>query len=286
MNRVLTPNFSLPPLSVAPSGHGQSPESIHATQEDLRLLVVDGTSLTGDERLHLWPRDSEVRDWYIQAAQQGVALVVVRTKDTIELYTTQRDRQLACSVPLLALAQRSQARPALSRVRVTPHRGIEAARHLFALTAGIGTTRGKAKVTLARIEFAALLAGKAGALSPTIDSLFRAAIQVGHRVDDEALVGHPNPSAALRELADIGAERIVEEELLNWKAEQSRLHRSFSLTENLVRNSLKAPASTRESEFLEDDEAPSGVRIRVATDLGLMSATGLNLVDSATGTRR
>jgi hypothetical protein len=272
---------------VAPSGHGQSLESLHAARQDLRLLVVDGTTLTADERLHLWPRDSEVRDWYIQAAEQGVSLVVLRTKNTIELYTTQRDRQLACSPPLLALAQRSHLRPELSRVRVTPHRGIEVAKHLFALTAGIGTTRGKAKVTLARIEAAALLAGKAGALSPTIDSLFRTAIQVGHRVDDEALVGHPKTSEALRELSDIGAQRIVEEELLGWKAEQSRLFRSLSLSENLVRSSLRAPAnSTQESPFLEDDEAPSGVRIRVAMDLGSMSATGQTLIDSAAGSRR
>jgi hypothetical protein len=267
MHRVLTPNFSLPPISVAPSGCGQSPESLHAAREDLRLLVVDGTTLSAEERLHLWPRDSEVRDWYVQAAQQGVTLVVVRTKETIELYTTQHDRQLACAAPLLALAQRSQLRPELSRVRVTPYRGIEVARHLHTHTAGIGTTRGKAKVTLSRIEAAVQLADRAGSLNATLDSLFRSAVQVGNRVFNEALTGITKPSESMRELADIGAVRIVEEELLNWKSEQTRLFRSLSLSEQAVRSCVTAPRESHHSAYPEDDEAPSGIRIRVAADL-------------------
>lgn len=274
MNRVLTPNLSLP-LSVAPSGRGQSAESLRAIREDLRLLVVDGTTLTADERMYLWPRDSEVRDWYIQAAEQGVSLVAVRTRDSIELYTTQQDRQLACASPLMDLAQRCRAKPALSRVRVSPHRGVDVARHLLTLTAGVGTTRGKAKVTLARIEAAAQLAKKAGALSATLDSLFRSAVRVGGRVDDEALVQGARSSESLREIADIGAARIVEEELMNWKSEQSRLFRSLSLSEHLVQRTLTAPPSSYASDYPDDDESPSGVRIRIAADLGYLPTLSL-----------
>jgi hypothetical protein len=283
MNSVLTPNLSLP-LSVATTGRGQSAESLRAMREDLRLLVVDGTTLTADERMYLWPRDSEVRDWYIQAAEQGVSLVVVRTRESIELYTTQHDRQLACASPLMELAQRCRAKPELSRVRVSPYRGVDVARHLLTLTAGVGTTRGKAKVTAARIEAAAQLAKRAGALSATLDSLFRTAARVGSRVDDEALAQGSRSSESLRELADISASRIVEEELMNWKSEQSRLFRSMSLSEHLVQKSIPAPPSSYSPEFADDDESPSGVRIRIATDLGHLPT--LPQAHATTGVRR
>lgn len=267
MTHVLTPNFKMPQLSVAPTGCGPSPESVRAAREDLRLLVVDASTLAPDERLQLMPRDSEIRNWYVEAADHGVGLIVLRMHDRVELYSTRQDRDLACSPPLIALAQRCHTKPELSRVRVVPRRGSDVANHLFALAAGLGMTRGKAKVGLARIDAAYELASRAGAMSPTVDSLFRAAIRVGHRVDEEALVGHPNITDALREVADIGAARIVEEELLHWKAEQAQLFRSMSLTENLVRRTLSGAVQPTPLDALGEEEAPSGVRIRVAPDI-------------------
>lgn len=264
MANVLTPNFTLPPLSVAPTGCGPSPESVRASREELRLLLVDAGSLTPDERTKLWPRDAEVRDWYVQASDSGVALVVLRTGESLELYSTRQDGQLACSPPLLSLAHKGQSSPELSRVRVVPQRGIDVARHLFSLAAGISTTRGKARIVLARIDTASKLASKAGCLSPTMDSLFRTAILVGDRVENETLEGHPKTTASLREMADICASRIVEEELMNWKTEQTKLFRSLALTENMVRGRWAIPPSTNDSDFPNAEEAPSGTRIRAA----------------------
>lgn len=275
MASVLTPNFSLPPLSVAPTGCGPSPESVRASKEELRLLLVDGSPLTPEERSSLWPRDCEVRDWYVQASDNGVALVVLRTSENIELYSTRQDGQLACSAPLLTLAQRGQMTPELSRVRVVPQRGIDVARHLFSLAAGIGTTRGKARVILSRIETASALAAKAGCLSPTLDSLFQSALRVGERVNQETLEGRPKTTASLREVADIGAARIVEEEILHWKSEQARLFRSLALTENLVRDSWAIPASPTDSTFPGAEEAPSGTRIRAAANVDMPRLSAL-----------
>lgn len=279
---VLTPNFSLPPLSVASTGCGPSPESLRAGKEELRVLLIDGSSLSTEERTTLWPRDPELRDWYIQAADNGVALVVLRTGDTIELYSTRQDGQLACSPPLLTLAQRGQSSVALSRVRVVPQRGIDVARHLFSLAAGIGTTRGKARVVLARINAASALAAKAGCLSPTLDSLFRSALRAGSRVENEALTGLRRPTASSREIADIEAARIVEEELLNWKTEQARLFRSLALTENLVRGTWATMPPASESAFPSAEEAPSGTRIRAAAEVPTMP--NLRAITLPTGT--
>ncbi|MGE5785673.1 MAG: hypothetical protein ACM3ZE_13835 [Myxococcales bacterium] len=274
---VLTPNFSLPPLSVASTGCGPSPESLRAAKEELRVLLIDGGSLSPEERVHLWPRDSELRDWYVQASDNGVALVVLRTAETIELYSTQQDGQLACSAPLLTLAQRGHASPALSRVRVVPQRGIDVARHLLSVAAGIGTTRGKARVVLAKIGTASALAGRAGCLSPTLDSLFRCAIQAGNRVENETLEGRRRTTASSREMADIEATRIVEEELLNWKTEQAKLFRSLALTENMVRGRWVTPSTTESTFPPGSEEAPSGTRIRAATDVTIPSLRAVNI---------
>lgn len=268
MPYVLTPNFSLPPLSLAPSGNGQSAESVHASKEELRLLVVEADALSPTERVYLLPRESEVRDWHVQAAEQGVSLVVLRTEDTIELYSIQNDRQLACSPPLMTLAQKGQLRPELGRVRVVPRRGLDVARHLFNLAAGIGMSPGKARQCLSRIQLANIMASKAGCLGATVESLFRTAIRVGQRVDGESLVGRPTSTEQLRDIAEYSASRIVEEEVTNWQTEQSHLFRSLSRAENRIRNSMTAPPPSRGPEF-RGHEAPSGVRIKVSKDVGL-----------------
>jgi hypothetical protein len=268
MSQVLTPNFSLPSLSLAPAGSGPSPESIHVAKEELRLLVVEADALSPTERVYLLPRESEVRDWHVQAAAQGVSLVVLRTEDTIELYSTQHDRQLACSPPLLTLAQRGQSRPELGRVRVVPRRGLDVARHLLNLAAGIGMSPGKAKQYVSRIQLAAMTASKAGCLGATLESLFRTALGVGNRVDTEALVGRPKSTQSLREIAEISASRIVEEEITNWQTEQGHLFRSLARAENRIRNTMTIPPSSRTPDYNER-EAPSGVRIKVSKAVGL-----------------
>jgi hypothetical protein len=268
MSHVLTPNFSLPPLSLAPSGAGPSPESIHATREELRLLIVEADALSPAERVYLLPRESEVRDWYIQASTQGVSLVVLRTEETIELYSTQNDRQLACSPPLLTLAQRGQSRPELGRVRVIPRRGMDVARHLFNLAAGIGMSPGKAKQCLSRIQLASMMASRAGSLGATLESLFRFASGVGGRVEEELLLGRAKTSPSSRAFAEIASARIVDEELTHFQTEQTQLFRSLARAENRIRTTMTIPPSSRGRED-GDREAPSGVRIRVSKDVGL-----------------
>jgi hypothetical protein len=226
MSRALSPNFSLPPLSVAPSGWGLSPESLHATREELCLLVIEAT-LDGkilDPRLHA----GSIRDWSVTAARSSAGLVILHYDETIELYSTQHDRPRACAQPLLALADWSRLHPEVGQLRVTVRRGADVAAHLLGSAAGIGKTHGRSSGNRKRIESAAELARQTGSLSPTLGTLFRAAHQVASRTDRETFEGNPRPSEALRTMAELCALRIVEEELLNWKSEQVERSRALS----------------------------------------------------------
>src|SRR5512145_3252812 len=136
MSRALSPNFTLPPLTVGPSGWGLSPESLHATREELCLLVIEAT-LDGKSLDWSLLADS-TREWYGEAARKGVGLVVLHNDDTIELYSTQQDRPIACAQPLLSLAKWARMHPEVGQLRVTVRRGADVAAYLFGSAAGIG----------------------------------------------------------------------------------------------------------------------------------------------------
>jgi len=265
MSQPLLPRFSVPQFNLAPSRLGPSLESVRAAQEDLRLLVISTTPMPPEERAKLWPNDGKVRQWYRQASDYGFALVVLRNFETFELFTTHQKRELACSQPLRDIARRCQRNPEPWQVRVTPLRGMDVARHLFILAAGVGSTRNKASVTLARLVTASRLSHKAGALSPTLGLLFEYATKVAGRVAEESLVGNPKRVASLREMVEINAGRVIEEELLNWRLAQLKLCRSLALSESSTTRNTNSAAGTPADGY-RDQEAPSGTRIRAYQD--------------------
>lgn len=254
MSQPLFPRFSVPQFSLAPSSLDPSLESVRVAEEDLRLLVVRTAPMPPEERAKLWPNDNKVRQWYGLAADHGVALVALRTLETFELLTTHRKREVACRQPLRDISRRCLMHPELQRVSVMPLRGIDVARHLFILAAGVGSTRNKARVTLARMVTASQLSHTAGALSPTLSLLFEYTTKVAGRVADESLLGNPKHVASLREMVDINAGRVIEEELLNWRLAQLKLCQALALSDSLTN---RVPANG-----YPDQEAPSGTRIR------------------------
>lgn len=265
MMQPLFPRFSVPHFSLAPSKLDLSLESVRAAKEDLRLLVVSATALPPEERAKLWPTDGKVQRWYRQAAEHGVALVVVRSFETLEFYTTHQDRELACAQPLYDLSQRCQLNPDLWRLRVPPLRGMDAARHLFSQAAGIGTTRRKARMALTRLVTSAHCSRSAGALSPAVRLLFSYASKVASRVEQESLVGNPKRTAALREMEEINAARLIEEELLNWRLAQLKLCRALALSESVDPGNRSSGAGTLVNGYSKE-EVPSGMRIRAFRD--------------------
>jgi hypothetical protein len=215
MSRALSPNFSLPPLSVAPSGRGISLESLYATSQELCLLTLqtlDGT------RIDRFVTNSDIDDWYDAATRQNVSLAVRRRGDTIELYSTQQDSALACARPLEAIARWSRIYPELRQLKVSFQRGNDAAVCLLSSTAAVALQSEKraASPELEDLE----VTSRPKSSNDTTSSLFRAAVAVKQRVTAEALEGNATPSNVLTDMAGLSASRIVEEELLVWKTAQ------------------------------------------------------------------
>jgi hypothetical protein len=248
MSQPLFPSFGVTQSSLAPSRLGPSLECVRAAEEDLRLLVISTAPMPPEERAKLWPNDGKVRKWYGLAADHGVALVALRNFETFELLTTHQKRELACRQPLRDIARRCQMNPELRRVRVTPLRGMAVARHLFILAAGVGSTRKKSRLALARMVTASRLSHTAGALSPTLSLLFEYTTKVAGRVAEESLVSNPKHVASLQEMTELNAGRVIEEELLNWRLAQLKLCRTLTVGTPL--------------NGYHDQEAPSGTRIR------------------------
>lgn len=223
MSRALSPNFSLPPLSVAPSGRGISLESLYATSQELCLLTlqtIDGKSVDR------FVTNSDIDDWYDAATRENVSLAIRRHGDTIELYSTQQDSALACARPLEAIARWSRLYPELRQLKVSFRRGDEAALHLLSSTATASLQRKRNTSSLALVDLEATSRPKSS--NDTTSSLFRVAVAVARRAAAETLEGSAKRSHALADLAHLGASRIVEEELLVWKTEQAERCRDLS----------------------------------------------------------
>jgi hypothetical protein len=239
---------------------------VRAVREDLRLLIVDASKIPRIERDCLLPEFEDIRDWYRRAAESGAALAVLCGRSQIELYSTSNDRAVAFRPPLVTFIERTRVHPELARVRVLPRRGLDVARHLFELVSGMDPDWGGLRANTARIAAASQLAGQIGALSPTIDLLFRAAGHVAERVRAEIHLGMAQTASRV-DSVDTDVLRIIDEELLNWKRSQVQLHRSLSLTEDIVQHGLGQSTRFDGQDFARDDEAPSGTRIRVAKTL-------------------
>jgi len=265
MSQPLFPRFSVPQFSLAPLRLGPSLESVRAAQEDLRLLVISTAPMAPEERAKLWPNERKVRQWYRQASNHGAALVVLRNFETFELFTTHQKRELACRQPLRDIDRRCQMDPELWRVRVTPLRGMDVARHLFILAAGVGSNQNRARLGLARMVAASRFSHKAGALSPTLSLLFEYTAKVAGRVADESLAGNPKHVASLREMLEINAGRVIEEELLNWRLAQLKLCRALALSESSTNRNTDSAAATPANQY-KNQEAPSGTRILAYQD--------------------
>ncbi len=134
--------------------------------------------------------------------------------------------------------------------------GAGAVRHLFIHAVHFGAAG--ATHPASYIHGAAALSAACTALGPTLASLFRAAANVGRRVRNETSLDDSNVSAALREVESLAAERIVEEELATWQAQEAEIKRATG--------ELPVVAKPRTLPF-EKTEPVSEVRLRIGTSI-------------------
>jgi hypothetical protein len=247
-----------------------------ASGSAIHVLIIDLPERSGaGPAAFAFSREDQL-DWLKGAAERGASLVALLTDDGIELYSTERNRRLAFRAVLTSLESRVKELPVLAKARTIAKSGADAARHLLGRASGRSANlEGDLRFTT-QLHTATALSAYSAALGPELGSLFRAAVTVSRRVRKETSLGDPSATGALRELERMSAERIVEEELAAWQAQEAELSRLVEQVEfNEPPTRVEAPLSARVSSmtglksllvgFL--DEPGSAVRAKIDTAL-------------------
>jgi hypothetical protein len=233
---------------------GPSDETVH-------LLIIDLPQMPSAGReAFAFPREEQLA-WLARAAQRGTSLVALLTDRSIELYSTESDRTQAFRAVLESLAARMKSVPVLAKARTVTKSGSLAARHLLRRAGGLGSEVLGDSRFVTQLHAATALSTFSNALGPNLGSLFRAATTVGRRVRQETAMGDPNATLALREVEQLSAERIMEEELAAWQTQEAEITR---VVERAEIHEAIAEANFQAAEACVPEEQ-SGIR-RVLVD--------------------
>ncbi len=205
------------PSLAAAREHALSAEAIH-------LLILDYESVPECWRSALVISREEQLAWLRAAAARGSWLAVVAYDSRLELYSTRGGFRPALKEVLETLAARIRSTPALASMRVVEKTELLAARHLLQRASGVES----GPDTVASIQRAATLSASSTALGLTLSALFRAAGNVARRVRLETCSANPGAPAALIAVEAPAIERIVEEELAAWQAQEAEALRSHA----------------------------------------------------------
>ena len=152
----------------------------------------------------------------LRASEQVSEAAAISTCNRTELYLVVSDPVEAENVALGALSRQAGIRPTELVGSLYSHRGIEAARHLFRVAAGLDSMIvGEAEIQ-GQVKRAYELALVEGATGAILNRLFRGALAAGKRVRSETRIGEGAisvPSAAVelatRTLGDLGDRRVL-----------------------------------------------------------------------------
>jgi glutamyl-tRNA reductase len=132
---------------------------------------------------------------------------IVSTCNRTEIYLLAPDPVVAESEVLTALASKADIRPTELVAHLYSLRGVDAARHLFRVTAGLESmVLGEAEIQ-GQVKRAHELAMVEGASGPVLNRLFRGAIAAGGRVRNETGIGEKGVSVASVAVAE--ARRVL-----------------------------------------------------------------------------
>ncbi len=232
-----------------------------AAEETVHLLVIE---LPTDEaeRAGSFSLREEIA-CSAEAGARGASLVLLQSAGRLELYSTERDRVQAFRPVLRRLAAQAQSVPELRRARTIAKSGSVAALHLLRRAAGVESDAPSQQRFIVKLHMASATAAASLSLGPSLASLFRAAANTHRRVRQETSLADPNAAPELRALEHASAERLVEEELLSWQAQEAERQRArrHRAPESARRGSLpNSAAAPRSSQYV--NEAPSTVRRR------------------------
>jgi hypothetical protein len=220
-------------------------------RQTIRLLSIDLRGTSQAVRDAFTPGREELAELSARArvaAPDGELVVLVHT-DRFELYTTEEARQTVFRSVLAPLVERvpNTERASIHTSEVV---GVAAAWHLMHLVVGSSAQSGVRM--LGSLNTAVERARAAGTLGQELTALFECAADAGWRVQGETTLGDFTSSTGERELERFEAERIIEEELVNWQAARAR---------NGVVQSI--PASRLDPSYYAAAEPGSSIRLKV-----------------------
>jgi hypothetical protein len=252
----LAPSLAIRPFGRVSPTRSPSKARLLAAGEEVHLLVIQ---LTQVNRAVLKIMEGERRRWLAEVGAQGASLMVVASEDSLELYSTERDRAKAFRPVLRSLDACVRIAPEIGATRTLSKPGTSAARHLLRRSAGLDSSEVDRCQVMAGLHAAASQAAAAKALDRTLAALVRTAAKVTQRVREETRMGDPATPPELLELETLSAERIAEEELAAWQAGQAERCRAEEQAEQLELHRSKADVAGT----FETLELSSQVRLRI-----------------------
>lgn len=185
----------------------------------LRMLAIDLRNAHPAAREALRLSHAELDDLLRNACSGGkqFELVVVSEADRFEIYSSEESHSAAFRAVLFELVVRAGGRETLRSLPTLEASGDAVARHLLSRAAGVGGS--SVFEMLRELNVAVTRSRAAGTLGAELTALFASAIEAAWRVYTETSVGDSTKSTIERELDVLEAERIVEEELVAWKAQ-------------------------------------------------------------------
>jgi hypothetical protein len=229
---------------------------MQSNDETLHLLSIDLGSAPSGLRSTLEQGLRDLRPWLVRAGMQGVPLAIVRSPGALDFYSTESGRHAAFRPVLAKVLGLTGGVANAALVQTTQASGSEVLRHLLRQAAGLDATE-HGESHAACIVQAEMEAFDAGTLCPTLESLFRLANNTRRRSLSETELEAPTSTRASRQLEALSAERIVEEELMAFKA--------AAAIDEPARTSVAAPRVPAPSLFpFSSSEPGSFVRLKVA----------------------
>jgi glutamyl-tRNA reductase len=185
---------------------------------NVTLLAIDLRGAPADV-LSALTLDGPESDAVIRSTRRvlgDIELVIVSDSRRFELYTTEASTPAVFRCILLELLARAGGRTSLAELRTVEARGPAVVRHVMRLASGVDCHSGLEM--LGELNHSLFRSRAAGTLGPELSTLFSAALDTGWRACTETHAGDPSKSREERELALLEVDRIIEEELVAWRA--------------------------------------------------------------------
>jgi len=233
---------------------------VSANAHSLHLLSIELRSAPSGLRAVLEFGPEDVAHWLTRAKAAGAPLVIVCGPDCVDLYSSEEGRRAAFKPLLESLWAVGRNLEGFERVKTCEAQGHAAVRHLLRQAAGLESTEHGLSYMRAIAE-ARAHAALHGTLSEALIELFLLATTTSERSELEMELSGANSTRASRQIEALGAERIVEEELLAFRvAAENEARRSYVPT---PQSSLPPRRSTIYPLY-GADEPDSCVRLRIA----------------------